>query len=205
MNIARHNLWFYVITMESADALEFSTAEVCAAAGVSRVTFEGWLLRNLLDLPPGPGTGRSRHYSRLDAVRIAVVTEFTRLGIGVGFAVRAASKLTKLNADCRSVDDDGWTGSGDPRPQALILGATRWPFGTAVPPVQSLPLALMRYKSMDEVGLVVAERFGSDGFALINLSTLIPRVLTRLTEIAAEEAAASVRKPKPSRRKKRPA
>lgn len=85
--------------MSEGDGREYNSAEVCAAAGLSRSTFDAWLLRNYIPLKPGPGTGRSRTYSLLDATRIAVVAELTRIGISVGTAGRVASNLTDQEID----------------------------------------------------------------------------------------------------------
>jgi hypothetical protein len=77
----------------------YSSAEVCRAAGLPRPTFDAWLLRRYLPLPLGPGTGRSRTYSLLDAVRISVVFELNRLGINVGTAGRFAGLIVDRSID----------------------------------------------------------------------------------------------------------
>jgi MerR HTH family regulatory protein len=66
----------------------YSSGEVCRAVGLSRPTFDAWLLRQYLPPPLGPSTGRSRTYSLLDAVRISVVFELSQLGINAGTAAR---------------------------------------------------------------------------------------------------------------------
>ncbi len=88
----------------------YSTAEVSAAAGLNRMLLDAWLLRKYLPLPPGPGTGRSRRYSRLDAVRIAVVGELVRLGLGISVAAQAAEFIDAATPEEQklSLDEPGW-------------------------------------------------------------------------------------------------
>lgn len=80
----------------------FSSAQVCRASGLSRGTFDAWMLRRYMPVEPGPGTGRVREFSILDAVRIALAAELTRLGVSVSIASRMSGfvqdrHLTPLN------------------------------------------------------------------------------------------------------------
>jgi len=59
----------------------FSTTEVCAVLQMPRTTLDAWMLRGYLDLPPGPGTGRSRRLTETEVVRFAVMYRLTIIGI----------------------------------------------------------------------------------------------------------------------------
>jgi hypothetical protein len=85
--------------MAQDDRRSYSSADVCRAVGLPRPTFDAWLLRQYLPLPEGPGTGRARTYSLLDAVRIAAAYELTRIGISVGFAGRAIGNISDSSLD----------------------------------------------------------------------------------------------------------
>ena len=78
---------------EKMDEQTYGPAEVCLAAGVARATFHSWAARNYLPLPSGPGMGRERSFTFLDAVRIAAVSQLTRLGIMVGMAGRVVGLI----------------------------------------------------------------------------------------------------------------
>jgi hypothetical protein len=73
--------------------MTFSSAQVCRATGLSRGTFDAWMQRRYMPLGDGPGTGRTRMFSILDTVRLAVVGELTRLGISVGIAGRLVGNI----------------------------------------------------------------------------------------------------------------
>jgi hypothetical protein len=81
------------------EAPRFTSAEVCVAARVSRGTFDAWLLRRYLPLPPGPGTGRVRKFSFVDVVRVAVVAELNRQGFSVS---KAAAYIDRIDVEFRA-------------------------------------------------------------------------------------------------------
>jgi hypothetical protein len=71
----------------------YPATAVCAAVGVPRTSFDAWLLRGYLPLLPGPGTGRARALTLLDAIRFAAMAQLTRLGIPVAAAGKAARNI----------------------------------------------------------------------------------------------------------------
>jgi hypothetical protein len=73
----------------------FSSADVVRAAGVSRAVFDAWLLRNVMPLPRGPGTGHSRRYTALDAVRIAAVADLVKAGLKVARAAQVFPMISE--------------------------------------------------------------------------------------------------------------
>ena len=56
----------------------YSSAAVCQAAELSRATFDAWLLRRILPLPPGPGTGRERRFSENEAILVSIAAALTK-------------------------------------------------------------------------------------------------------------------------------
>jgi hypothetical protein len=75
------------------DGKAWGPAAIAAAAGVRRGVLHSWLARKYLSWTPSPGMGIERTFDILDAVRIAVVGELTRLGLTVGSAFRAAGLI----------------------------------------------------------------------------------------------------------------
>ena len=75
------------------DTATYGSAEVARAAGIKRGMFDSWLLRKYLPLPPGPGTGRARQYTLLDAVRVAAMAHLTSIGVVPG---RAGSSVAAI-------------------------------------------------------------------------------------------------------------
>jgi hypothetical protein len=71
----------------------YTATAVCAAVGVPRTSFDAWVLRGYLPLMPGPGTGRARALTLLDAIRFAAMGQLTRLGIPVAAAGKAARNI----------------------------------------------------------------------------------------------------------------
>jgi hypothetical protein len=142
----------------------YNSAEVCAAAGVPRVTFNAWLLRKYLPLPPGPGTGRSRQYSMLDAVRIAVVADLNRLGINVGVAAKLSGLVAEPLLDKRKF---------------LVLAPSTQPLGDEA--VRAPPATIVHSVSLSGVEEKVALSF-SDPASLVtvDISAVARRVASRL-------------------------
>lgn len=136
--------------MGGNDERTFGSGEVALAAGIPRATFDAWLLRKYLPLPPGPGTGRSRRYSLLDATRIAVAAELSRLSIAASIAAAASSQI-----DTTMIEPD----QGRPR-TALIL--VPWPAtqGSKLP--SRAPMVFVApFRTLADIG----ERLGASGAA----------------------------------------
>ncbi len=174
-----------------ADDRTYNSAEVCDAAGVPRVTFNAWLLRNYLLLPPGPGTGRSRQYSMLDAVRIAVVADLNRLGISVGVAARLSRLITEPLFVGRKF---------------LVLAPSTQPLGDEVG--KSPRSAIVQSGSLSDVAKQVAINF-SDPASLVtvDLYVVARRMASKLGVLNAPDAdgeyAVPVPEPMPSAKKPR--
>jgi hypothetical protein len=80
----------------AGDKQTYGSADVARAAGVARPAFDSWLLGKYLPLPPGPGTGRARHYSLLDAVRVAAMSHMTFLGVMPNRAGKYAELIKEI-------------------------------------------------------------------------------------------------------------
>jgi hypothetical protein len=81
------------------DAALFTSTQVCVAARMSRGTFDAWLLRRYLSIPPGPGTGKVRKLSLVNAIRIAIVAELCRQGFPVS---KAAAYVDQIDCELRA-------------------------------------------------------------------------------------------------------
>jgi hypothetical protein len=81
------------------DAALFTSTQVCLAARMSRGTFHAWIMRRYLSVPPGPGTGKVRKFSLVDAVRIAIVAELCRQGFSVS---KAAAYVDQIDGELRA-------------------------------------------------------------------------------------------------------
>lgn len=64
----------------------YGPAEVCYAANIPRATFHSWVSRGLLHLGRGPGMGKARQFTLIQAIRIATIARLNRLGIAVSTA-----------------------------------------------------------------------------------------------------------------------
>jgi len=156
--------------METPDltAPRFTSAEICLAADVARGTFDAWLLRRYLPVPIGPGTGKVRKFSVLDAIRIAVVAEMNRLGIPVSSAADFCVHVQNDYADVRTV---------------MILGPPRkGPTGrrtTDHPTMDIVPLETVR----DLDGLLGRGADGQmRGLVIIDLSRIAADTIALLTD-----------------------
>jgi hypothetical protein len=152
----------------------YDTAEVCRAAGLLPKTFDGWLLRRSLPLlPPGPGTGRSRCYSLLDAVRVSAVGDLVRQGLSIGVAGRMVGQI-----DDRSIDPTA------ARRAVLIAG----------PPKHAGPddrtVILCHYKTWAEIELLVNLHFGDSlptTFTWLDVTAIAARTRAALEHPSDEE------------------
>jgi hypothetical protein len=140
------------------------------------------LLRKYLPLPPGPGTGRSRRYSILDAVRIAVVAELGRFGINIGTAAKAAELIGE------PVDEPN---------QVLVMGPSTWPIGSKPPDL--LPLLIFTYETVEELQTFIAEQFPVS-FMFVDISAVAARVVSRLGGDVPNQDAAIPTPPAPTKK-----
>lgn len=87
----------------------YSATEVCAALKLSRQTFDAWTLRGHLELPKGPGTGRTRLLTFEQVMRVATLDVLTRQGMTIGSAVALLDSVGgHFNAAIRNNDGDGF-------------------------------------------------------------------------------------------------
>jgi hypothetical protein len=185
------------------DSLTWGPAEVYDAAGVSRGVAHSWVARQLIPLPPGPGMGRERRFSLLDAVRIAAVAELTRLGISVSVAARGAALIGGPAAP--GLDEVLKKASSF----ALILTPTTLPLDPATDSTRAVPLGLFQYTSVEQLHSMVALRFsGPTSFIFVDVSGVAARVRAKLLDappaIGDAGIPASAGLPK-KRQKRRPA
>jgi hypothetical protein len=152
----------------------YSSAEVCRAVGLSRRTFDAWLLRQYLPLPPGPGTGRLRTYSLLDAVRISVVYELSRLGINAGTAARFSGLIA-----------DSSIAPATTRRTALILVPGLGQDG-AEP--RAPAVAVYRFESWKDIESALRKDFVDGppaGFVMLDVTTIVDRTRAALNDLPA--------------------
>jgi hypothetical protein len=113
----------------------FGPAEVCEAAGVPRATFHSWLARKYISDAPGPGAGRERRFTLIEAIRIAVIAELNRFGVPVSTAA----------GYCRRISGDYSTD-----PTVMILG--REQSSTAMAAMNIVPI-----KQLGEIGKLIGQ------------------------------------------------
>lgn len=173
LSVASCNMQLYVMAViddpdhPSADERTFSSAEVCLAVGLPRPTFDAWMLRGYMSLPPGPGTGRARRFSVTNAVRLAVTAELSRLGVSVSAAARAAQMIWEpFEADGRRV---GLLLTKSPAPKGHE--------GLSGPAVMKLT-----FRTLDDVMFHVALRHGSTtpGFTVLDVTDIAERTVRAL-------------------------
>jgi hypothetical protein len=147
----------------------YGPQEVCDAAGVSRATFHSWVARQYLPLPPGPGMGRERQFTLLDAIRVAVVVQLNRLGVPASSAGRASGLIT---------------GSHDGGSWALVLGPSSGLMNKDQTP-KAPPMAMVRFTSLSDIELVLRDRFAGGapaGFTMIDITAVADRTRAALED-----------------------
>jgi hypothetical protein len=78
-----------------------------AALGIARTAFDSWVVRGYLDLPKGPGTGRSRQMTFWEVVRTATLAEMVRNRIPPKEAAELLRSVDKEFRDALSDHDGG--------------------------------------------------------------------------------------------------
>lgn len=80
----------------------FGPAEVCYAAQVPRATFHSWAARRFINSDPGPGMGREREFTLLEAIRVVAMAKLNRLGVAIGVAAHCCAAINDEYADART-------------------------------------------------------------------------------------------------------
>jgi hypothetical protein len=166
------------------NARTWGPTEVYAAAGVHRGVAHSWIARHLVPLPPGPGMGKERQFSLLEAVCIALIVELTRLGLTIGAASNAANILVRdKDWGERALHEDGvWT---------LLLEASSAPGGIEAPSLS--PISFFRANTAEDRDRFISENH-SDTASLVRLN--VSAVARRMTErLAGAEVAKKKRGP----------
>ena len=155
------------------DAKTWGPNEVYWAAGVTRGVAHSWVARKLVPLGPAPGMGKERRFSYEEVVLFGIVTELTRLGVGIGEAAQAAEALTlDERFRARALREDGWF-IVIQNPSTAPVGATKDP---------RLGRALFCLSSIDQLGsVVVGELKHPAAFATVDLSELKRRLTEKLS------------------------
>ena len=120
LGVARSIKRLYVPAMAiTQEERAYTTGEVAAAAGLSRGTFDAWLLRKHLPLPPGPGKGGTRLFTLFDAVMVTLAAELVSLEISIAFAARVVDWLSTVRSGGMVIplDEPGW---------AVLVTTTKW-------------------------------------------------------------------------------
>jgi len=159
----------------SDDEPTFTSAEVCLAVGLSRPTFDAWMLRGYMSLPPGPGTGRARRFSLTNAVRLAVTAELNRLGVSVSVAARAAILVSEPFSH------------GERRIGLLLM---RSPAPEGDDSLHGPSVMRLQFKSMNDVMFQVALRHsaGSAAFTFLDVTNVAERAMRALAHAPGEAA-----------------
>ena len=104
---------------KTQDERVYTSGEVGAAAGLSRGTFDAWLLRKHLPLPPGPGKGGARLFTLFEAVMVALAAELASLEITIAAAARMVEWLVNVrdHGMVIPIDEPGWV---------ILVTTTKW-------------------------------------------------------------------------------
>lgn len=150
----------------------YSSAAVCQAADLSRPTFDAWLLRRILPLPPGPGTGRERRFSANEAVLVAVAAQLTKTRLSITAAAHAVEFLNSGAGGLwpRVLHEPGWL---------LVTGRFSEMVGTDAPSDSIHAVLIRKENLLDLEGTI--EGWGSLTVMVIaNVSEIARRTLKRL-------------------------
>ena len=154
-----------MLRVDMSDQL-FSTNDVCRAAGISRGTFDAWVLRGYFGLGPGPGTGRQREFTLLQTIRLAAAAELVRVGVGVSIAASASSRVQER----MYLGDQQF---------ALILASPRAAPVDSRSTERGPAVACVNYASWDELREFLAQRMGQPSpaaVAMVEIGVLAARV-----------------------------
>ena len=159
-----------------ADAT-WGPAAVYAAAGIHPGVAHSWIARHLVPLGPGPGMGRERQFSFMDAVLLATIVELTRLGLTVSTASHAAASLVR-NRDWTEralADANGlWT---------LVLERSPAPGGVEAPGLS--PIAFFRADDAEGRDAWMRKQYPADASIVrVCVSAIAERMIARLANAA---------------------
>jgi hypothetical protein len=106
----RRMLYFMEVMVPGEGHESYSSNQVCDAIGLRRTTLDAWVLRRYLPLADGPGTGKERRFSLVEAIMVATTFELTRLGLSVADAAHSSFVIDRFAADGFKVpiQEDGW-------------------------------------------------------------------------------------------------
>jgi hypothetical protein len=124
----------------------YGSPDVARAAGLRRATLDTWLARRYLPLPEGPGTGRSREYTLLDAIRVAAMAHLTAVGVTparAGWAVTAIGRVPQYG--------DLLISTADPVSGMLLAIALDADAITGAPSERDILAAMDRIPAVDAV------------------------------------------------------
>jgi hypothetical protein len=161
----------------------YSSSAVCVALGLPRTTFDAWMLRGYLPLPAGPGTGRARALSLLDAARIGTIVQLNRLGIPLSLA-GGATRLVEERVLKPYQPGTKWM-------MAIAPGSAQPASDTETQRkgdiVRLGPKLVGPYSSLDELGRSVKELlFDPDTYVVVDLTAIVHRVESSLAGHPAE-------------------
>ncbi len=158
----------------------YSSAAVCQAAGLSRATFDAWLLRHYLPLPPGPGTGRERRFSANEAILVAIAAQLTKSRLSITAAGHAVEFLNG--------DTDGlWPRAQFEANWLLVIAQSSAPAKVDAP-TSSIHAALVRLESLLDLERTI-EDWDFSVMVIVKVSTIARRTLNRLAAPAPMTAA----------------
>lgn len=159
--------------MSHVGEAKYSSTEICEAIRLPRTTLDAWLLRRYIDLPPGPGTGRTRKFTSDEVVIIAVTAELTKLSLNIKAAAHAAGLLARAPDGAsrpRLLEEDGWT---------LIVAPSPAPAGIDAPELS--PLALIRAKTLTGLLRYVQSALGNPAsVVIVDVSQIARRTIAGL-------------------------
>lgn len=146
----------------------YTSSAVGAAAGLSRGTFDAWLLRKHLPLPPGPGKGGARSFTLFEAVMVALAAELVSLEITIAAAARVVEWLSRVRAHGLVIplEEPGWV---------IVVTTTKWKRAEPDQP-RSVQFAFDRFPSAVELAEAVERDPDIAARVIVDFSKVAARV-----------------------------